>query len=107
MWEKFRVELRPIYDYAKKSALPMRRKIMVHPVHGADPDKLAHRTYKTLKPEGEVAVVQRPEGTVKVLFYTCSGEERSCHTEITLDRHEAFNFAMELLQHAYRVGEEE
>ncbi len=80
---------------------------MVLPVHGDDPDKLVHRTYKTLKPEGEIAVVQRPEGTVKVLLYTCSGEERYCHTEITLDRHEAFNFAMELLQHAYRVGEAE
>ncbi len=85
----------------------MRRKIMVHPVYGADPVKQAHRTYKTLQPEGEIAVVQRPEGTVKVLLYTCSGEEKSCHSEFILDRHEAFNFAMELLQQAYRVGEAE
>jgi hypothetical protein len=80
---------------------------MVHPVHGADPEKMVHRTYKTIAPEGEVAVVQRPEGTVKLLFYSCSGEEKSCHTEITLDRNEAFNFAMEILQHAYRVGQPE
>ena len=46
---------------------------MVIPVQGADPDKIKHRTYKTLEPKGEIAVVQRPEGTVKILFYTCSG----------------------------------
>lgn len=80
---------------------------MVHPVQGADPDTMVHRTYKTLEPEGEAAVVQRPEGTVKLVFYTCSGEQKSCHSEITLDRHQAFNLAMEMLQHAYRVGEAE
>ncbi len=79
---------------------------MVIPVQGADPDKIEHRTYKTLEPAGEIAVVQRPEGTVKILFYTCSGEEKSCHSEVTLDRDQAFNFAMELLQQTYRVGEE-
>jgi hypothetical protein len=79
---------------------------MVHPVHGTDPDKMAHRTYKTIEPAGEVAAVQRPEGAIKLLFYTCSGETKSCHTEITMDRDAAFNFAMEILQHAYRVGTE-
>jgi hypothetical protein len=79
---------------------------MVHPVHGADPTKAKHRTYKTLEPAGEIAVVQRPEGTVKVLFYTCSGADTTCHTEVTLDREAAFNFAMEILQQSYRtVGE--
>ena len=39
---------------------------MVHPVHGTDPDKEEHRTYKTLEPEGEMAVVQRPEGVIKI-----------------------------------------
>ena len=39
---------------------------MVHPVQGTDPDKQEHRTYKTLEPAGEIAVVQRPEGTVKI-----------------------------------------
>jgi hypothetical protein len=80
---------------------------MVHPVQGKDPDKMVHRTYKTIEPAGEVAVVQRPEGTVKLLFYTCSGEEQDCHTEVSLDRNEAFNFAMEILQHAYRAGQPE
>jgi hypothetical protein len=77
---------------------------MVHPVHGADPDKMAHRTYQTLEPAGEIAVVQRPENQVKMLFYTCSGTEKTCHFEITLDRQTAFDFAMEMLQHAYRAG---
>ena len=49
---------------------------MVHPVQGTDPDKAKHRTYKTLEPAGEIAVVQRPEGTVKILFYTCSGADQ-------------------------------
>jgi hypothetical protein len=79
---------------------------MVIPVQGADPDKAQHRTYKTLDPEGEIAVVQRPEGTVKILFYTCSGADKACHSAVTLDRDEAFNFAQEILQQAYRVGEE-
>jgi hypothetical protein len=74
---------------------------MVHPVHGADPAR--HRTYKTIEPEGELAVVPRPEGTVKILFYTCSGADKTCHTEALLDRQEAFNFAMEILQQAYRT----
>ena len=76
---------------------------MVHPVHGTDPDKAKHRTYKTLEPAGEIAVVQRPEGTVKILFYTCSGADSTCHTEVLLDREAAFNFAMEILQQAYRT----
>ena len=81
---------------------------MVHPVQGADPNKAKHRTYKTLEPEGELAVVQRPEGTVKILFYTCSGAAKACHTEAVMTREEAFNFAMEILQQAYRtVGGEE
>jgi hypothetical protein len=79
---------------------------MVIPVQGADPDKAQHRTYKTLEPEGEIAVVQRPEGTVKILFYTCSGADKTCHSAVTLDRDEAQNFAQEILQQAYRVGEE-
>ncbi len=78
---------------------------MVHPVHGTDPDKQEHRTYTTLEPNGEVAVVQRPEGKLKLLFYTCSGEKRNCHTEILMDHKNAFNLAMEILQHAYRLGQ--
>jgi hypothetical protein len=97
----------PSDDYAKPQVIPRaEEEFMVHPVHGADPDKLVHRTYKTIEPEGEVAVVQRPEGTVKLLLYTCSGEKMACHTEVTMERGAAFNFAMEILQHAYREGQE-
>lgn len=78
---------------------------MVHPVHGTDPDKEAHRTYKTLEPGGEVAVVQRPEGKIKLVFYTCSGETKNCHSEIVLDHRNAFDLAMEILQQAYRLGQ--
>jgi len=67
---------------------------------------MKHLTYKTLEPDGEIAVVQRPEGTVKILFYTCSGEDKTCHSEVTLDRDQAFNFALGILQQAYRIGTE-
>ena len=81
---------------------------MVIPVQGTDPNKCKASHLKTLEPAGEIAVVQRPEGTVKILFYTCSGAEKStCHT-VLLEREAAFNFAMEILQQAYRtVGGEE
>ncbi len=78
---------------------------MTHPVQTKDPEKMEHRTYKTLEPGGEVAVVQRPEGKIKLLFYTCSGEKRDCHSEILLDHRNAFDLAMEILQHAYRLGQ--
>jgi hypothetical protein len=80
---------------------------MVHPVHGADPEKMAHRTYKTLKPEGEIAVVERPEGVLKIVVYTGPGVKKEEHFELLMDRQNAFNLAMELLQHAYRLGEAE
>jgi hypothetical protein len=78
---------------------------MVHPVHGKDPEKSAHRTYKTLDPAGEIAVVQRPEGVLKVVLYTGTGEKKKQHSEFTLERQAAFDLAMEMLQHAYRLGE--
>jgi hypothetical protein len=78
---------------------------MVHQVHGKDPDKSRHRTYKTLDPAGEIAVVQRPEGVLKVVLYTGTGEKQKQHFEFTLDRQAAFDLAMEILQQAYRVGE--
>ena len=59
-----------------------------------------HRTYKTLTPEGEMAVAQRPEGTLKLVFYPKKGE----HVEFLLDRKNAFDLAMEILMHAYRLG---
>ena len=77
---------------------------MVHPVHGKDPDKEEHRTYETLKPKGEIAVVQRPEGVIKIVVYTGSGEKQIEHMEIILDHHNAFNLAMEILQQSYRLG---
>ena len=64
-----------------------------------------HRTYKTLDPAGEIAVVQRPEGVLKVVLYTGTGEKQKQHLEITLERQAAFDLAMEILQQAYRVGE--
>ena len=76
---------------------------MVHPVHGTDPDKEEHRTYKTLEPEGEIAVVQRPEGTVKILFYTCSGADKNLsYRGRSWTTKQAFDLAMEILQQAYR-----
>lgn len=62
---------------------------------------MVHRTFKTLEPAGEIAVAQRPEGVLKVMLYT--GEVT--HFEFTIDRQNAFDFAMEILQHAYRLGE--
>lgn len=78
---------------------------MVPPVHGKDPGKSAPRTYKTVEPAGEIAVVHGPEGVLKVVVSTGSGEKQQEHTAITMDRQAAFDFAMELLQHAYRLGE--
>ncbi len=80
---------------------------MVHPVHGANPEKMAPRTCKTLKPEGEIAVVQRPEGVLKIVVYTGSGVKKEEHFELLMDRKAAFDLAMEILQQAYRLGEAE
>jgi hypothetical protein len=62
---------------------------------------MVHRTFQTLNPKGEIAVAQRPEGVLKVVLFTGKVE----HFEFTLDSQNAFQFAMELLQHAYRLGE--
>ena len=59
-----------------------------------------HRTFKILEPKGENAVAQRPEGVLEVMVYTGS----TTHFEFTIEREQAFNFAMEILQHAYRLG---
>ena len=80
---------------------------MTHPVHGKDPDNEEHRTYVTLKPKGEIAVVQRPDGVLKIVVYTGSGEKQVEHSEILLDQHNAFELAMEILQQAYRLGQAE
>lgn len=62
---------------------------------------MVHRTFQTLEPKGEIAVAQKPEGVLKIMLYTGS----VTHFEFTLTRENAFNFAMEILQHAYRLGE--
>ena len=62
---------------------------------------MVHRTFKTLEPAGEIAVAQRPEGVLKVMVYT----GKVTRFEFTIDRQNAFDFAMEILQHAYRLGE--
>ncbi len=65
---------------------------------------MIHRTFPTLEPAGELAVVERPEGTVKVVFYTGSGETKKEHLGVTLEKKVAFEVAMEMLQHLYRLG---
>jgi hypothetical protein len=70
----------------------------------APEDNMVHRTFKTLEPKGEVAVAQRPEGVLKLVVYTGSGAKKEEHFGLTLDRHAAFDLAMEILQHAYRLG---
>lgn len=62
-----------------------------------------HRTFETLDPKLEIAVAQKPEGVLKIMVY--KGDVTQL--EFTLDRKNAFNFAMEILQHAYRLGEAE
>jgi hypothetical protein len=65
---------------------------------------MTHRTFKTLEPAGEVGVVERPEGAIKVVFFTGSGATQKEIFGAVIDRKEAFNLAMEMLQHLYRLG---
>lgn len=60
-----------------------------------------HRTFETLEPKGEIAVAQKPKGVLKIMVY----KGNATHFELTMTRENAFNFAMEILQHAYRLGE--
>ncbi len=60
-----------------------------------------HRTYPTLEPKGEITIVPRPENVVKIVFYPASGD----HLELVLEKKAAFDLAMEMLQHLYRMGE--
>jgi hypothetical protein len=81
-----------------------RKMIYANPsVHGADPEKAKHRTYKTPEPAGEIAVVPRPEGAGRIRVHTCSGADSTGHTEVLLDREAAFTFAMEILQQGCRT----
>ena len=65
---------------------------------------MTERTFATLEPQGEVAVAPRPEG-LKLIFFSGSGAKKVEHLGITMDRQAAFQFAMEILQHIYRLGE--
>jgi hypothetical protein len=65
---------------------------------------MTDRTFSTLEPKGELAVAPRPEG-LKLILYTGSGANKKEHIGVTLDRQGAFQFAMEILQHVYRLGE--
>lgn len=65
---------------------------------------MSHHTFKTLEPAGEIAVVQRPEGVIKLVVYTGSGTKMDEHFGVAMDRQAAFALAMELLQHLYRLG---
>lgn len=60
-----------------------------------------HRTFPTFEPKGEIAVAQRPEKLIKIVLYPATGDKM----EIVLEKDNAFNFAMEILQHVYRLGE--
>ena len=65
---------------------------------------MTDRTFATLEPKGELAVAPRPEG-LKLILYTGSGAKKEEHIGITMDHQAAFQFAMEILQHVYRLGE--
>lgn len=60
-----------------------------------------HRTFQVFEPKGEIAVVERPDRLLKVVFYPQKGDKM----ELILEKDHAFNLAMELLQHLYRLGE--
>jgi hypothetical protein len=59
-----------------------------------------HRVFNTFEPKGEIAVAQRPDKLVKIVFYPAAGN----NTEIVMEKEQAFNFAMEILQQVYRLG---
>ena len=65
---------------------------------------MSERTFATLEPKGEMAVAPRPEG-LKLVFYTGSGAKKKEHIGVTMEGQAAFQFAMEILQHVYRLGE--
>ena len=60
-----------------------------------------HRTFATFEPKGEIAVAQLPDKLVKIMFYPTTGDK----TELVMEKDNAFNLAMEILQHIYRLGE--
>jgi len=65
---------------------------------------MIHRTFKMLEPGGEVEVVERPEGKVKLVFFTGAGADQKEIFGAVIDRQDAFHLAMEILQHLHRLG---
>ncbi len=59
-----------------------------------------HRVFETFEPKGEIAVAQRPDKLVKLVVYPKTGDK----IEIVMEKDKAFDFAMEILQHVYRLG---
>lgn len=59
-----------------------------------------HRVFETFEPKGEIAVAQRPDKLVKMVVYPKTGDK----IEIVMEKDKAFDFAMEILQHVYRLG---
>jgi hypothetical protein len=60
-----------------------------------------HRVFETFEPKGEIAVAQRPDKLIKIVLYPKTGDD----TVIVMEKDKAFNLAMEILQHVYRLGE--
>ncbi|MBM4289205.1 MAG: hypothetical protein FJ135_13885 [Deltaproteobacteria bacterium] len=60
-----------------------------------------HRTFATFEPKGEITVAQKPDKLVKIVFYPTTGDKM----ELVIQKDNAFNLAMEILQHVYRLGE--
>lgn len=51
-------------------------------------------------------MVQRPDNLLKIVLYPAGGEKtRGDHMEIVMEKQAAFDLAMEMLQHLYRLGE--
>jgi hypothetical protein len=68
---------------------------------GENPMSGQHRTFETFEPKGEIAVAQRPDKLVKIVFYPTAGDKM----ELVMEKDNAFNLAMEILQNIYRLGE--
>ena len=61
-----------------------------------------HRVFETFEPKGEIAVAQRPDKMLKIVCYPKSGGD---DIVIVMQKDKAFDFAMEILQQVYRLGE--
>ncbi len=59
-----------------------------------------HRTFPAFEPKGEIAVSEQPNNRIKIVLYPETGDKFS----LILEKESAFNLAMEILQHVYRLG---